>query len=218
MNTVFSNRCDAGQKLAKKLVAYTDNPNAIVLGLPRGGVVVAHEIAKSLNLPLDVCLVRKLSLPNNPEAAMGAIAKDTLLPQDSNAVTIIDQNTTEIHRLQPDQIQAIAAKEKTKLKRRESCYRNYRPIQAMSNHTVILADDGMATGLTMCAAITLVRQHQPKEIIIAIPVSSKQAISKVTPQVDDVIYLVMPNSLGAVGFWYEDFSQVTDKEVCDLLS
>lgn len=248
MNTVFSNRGDAGQKLAQRLLYYTNNLEVIVLGLARGGVPVAYEIAKKLNLPLDVCLVKKLGLPSSPETAMGAISlytqrdappgaisegvsfrnplgrhgltdgKDVLLDNYREDITIIDQDTAKINRLQSKQIQAIAAKKKAELRWRESRYRNSRPMLQIYNRTVILVDDGMATGLTMHAAIEVLSQHQPAEIIIAIPVASGQAIAKVEHLVDDIICLVIPHSLGAVGFWYEDFSQTTDLEVCNLLA
>ena len=218
MNAVFSDRHDAGQKLAQQLLDYTNKSKAIVLGLPRGGVPVAYEIAKKLNLPLDVCLVKKLGLPDNPEVAMGAVAEDTLVRNYSGQVTIIDQNTAKTNQLQPEQIQAIAAQEKAELRWRESCYRHCRPMLAISNQIVILVDDGMATGLTMHAAVEVLQQHQPAEIIIAIPIASRQAIARVKHQVDNCICLVTPRSLRAVGFWYEDFNPTTDREVCDLLS
>lgn len=218
MSAVFFNRQDAGQKIAKQLIAYANNPNAIVLGLPRGGVPIAYELAKYLHLPLDVCLVRKLSLPDNPEMAMGAIAEDALLPNDGNEITIIDQNITKRNRLQPEKVQAIAEKEKAELRWRESLYRPCRPMLTISKRTVIVTDDGMATGLTMLAAVQVLRQHKPAKIIIALPVSSQYAITNVKNQVEDLICLTIPKSLGAVGLWYEDFSQVTNREVCNFLN
>jgi predicted phosphoribosyltransferase len=217
MNAVFSDRRDAGQKLAQQLLAYTNSSQAIVLGLPRGGVPVAYEIAKSLNIPLDVCLVRKLGLPGYPETAMGAVAEDALLNNYSGSITIIDQDTAQNSGLSPERIQAIAAKEKAELRWRESCYRHSRPMLTIDHRTIIVVDDGLATGLTMHAAVEVLRQHQPAEIIIATPVASRQAIAKLKHQVNQIICLVTPKSLGAVGFWYENFTQTTDQEVCNLL-
>ena len=224
MNAVFSNRRDAGQKLAQQLTDYTDNPNAIVLALPRSGVPVAFEVAKKLNLPLDVCLVRKLGLPGNPELAIGAVAEDAILPNYSGYITIIDRNTKNIHGVEQSEIQAmpsasyaIAAKEKAELRWREACYRHSRPMLTITDRTVIIVDDGMATGLTMHAAVEALNKHQPLEIIVATPVAAWQAIVKVELLVDDLICLKTPKALGAVGFWYEDFGQTTDQEVCDLL-
>jgi putative phosphoribosyl transferase len=218
MNAVFPNRRDAGQKLAQQLVAYTNKLDVIVLALPRGGVPVAYEIAKELNLPLDVCLVRKLGLPAHPEMAMGSIAEDALLPDYSGEITIIDRDTTKQYGVKELEIQAIAAKEKAELRWRESCYRHYRPMLAIANRTLIVVDDGISTGLTMHAAVEVLSQHQPAGMIIATPVASHQAIARLKRQVDNFICLVAPKSLGAVGFWYEDFSPTTDKEVCDLLN
>ena len=166
----------------------------------------------------DVCLVRKLGLPDYPEVAMGAIAEDALLSQYTGNITIIDRNTTQLNNLTSQDIQAIAAKEKAELKWRESCYRQHRPMIKLANRTIILTDDGIATGLTMHAAVEILRQHQPQKIIIAIPVAAREAIAKLEPRVDQIICLLQPKSLGAVGFWYEDFNQVSDQEVCDLLS
>lgn len=218
MNTVFFDRHDAGQKLAQQLLAYTNEPGTIVLGLPRGGVPVAYEIAKTLNIPWDVCLVRKIGLPKYPETAMGAVAEDALLHNYSGSITIIDQDTAKTSGLSLGQIQAIAAKEKAELKWRESCYRHSRPMLKICNRTIIVADDGMATGLTMHAAVEILCQHQPVSIIVATPVASRQAIAKLEPLVDRITCLIKPQYLGAVGLWYKDFSQITDQEVCELLN
>ncbi|PSB09327.1 phosphoribosyl transferase [Pleurocapsa sp. CCALA 161] len=218
MKPVFSNRREAGKKLAQKLTAYANHPQAIVLGLPRGGVPVAYEIAKTLNLPLDVCLVKKLGLPNNPETAMGAVVEDELLPDYCGNITIINQNTTQIHGVNSEQLRAIAAQAKVELRWRDRCYRSFRPLLKISQHIVIIVDDGIATGQTMEAAVTVLRRHKPKKIIIATPVASKSAIEQLATQVDDFICLIKPKYLGAVDFCYEDFTQTTDREVCDLLS
>ena len=225
MNAVFYNRCDAGQKLAQKLTVYTNNPDVIVLALPRGGVPVAYEIAQSLNLPLDVCLVRKIGLPDNPETAMGAIslrhsfacAENALINDDSDYITIVDRSRIDSYQVEQSQIQTVAAKEKAELKCRETRYYHCRPMLTVSDRTVILVDDGIATGLTMYAAVEALSRQQPAKIIIAVPVASWQAIATLEGEVDNLICLEVPKTLGAVGFWYEDFSQTTDEEVCNLL-
>lgn len=218
MNAVFSDRHDAGKKLAQQLIAYKHQAQTIVLALPRGGVPVAYEIAKILNIPLDVCLVRKLGLPNYPEIAMGAVGEAALADNSSGIITVIDQDTAQASGLTFSQIQAIAAKEKAQLKSRESCYRHSRSMLTIDHRTIILVDDGMATGLTMHAAVEVLRQHHPAKIMIAIPVASQQAIAKLQPKVDQITCLVAPKILNGVGFWYEDFSQTTDQEVCNLLT
>lgn len=218
MKAVFPNRREAGRRLATKLIAYANNPQAIVLGLPRGGVPVAYEIAKSLNLPLDVCLVRKLSLPNYPETAMGAIAENALVHNYSGNITIINRNIAQIHGVNSEQIKAIAAKEQAELRWRDSCYRHCRPMLKIPGCIVIVVDDGIATGLTMQAAITALRQHRPEKIVIATTVASLSAVKQLATEVDDIICLIKPKELRAVSLWYEDFTQTTDQEVCDLLS
>lgn len=217
MNAVFSNRREAGRRLAEKLTSYLNHPQAIVLGLPRGGVPVAYEIAKRLHLPLDVCLVKKIGLPDYPEIAMGAIAEDALVHDYSGNITIID-TTNKNSGIEPAQIQAIAAQVKAELRWRERCYRHYRPMLEIGKSIVIVADDGIATGFTMHAAVTALQKHQPQKIIIATPIVSCEGIKQLETLVDNISYLVKPKSLNAVGFWYEDFSQVSDREVCDLLS
>lgn len=218
MNAVFRDRRDAGQKLAQRLLDYANQSNTIVFGLPRGGVPVAYEIAKKLNLPLDVCLVRKLGTPRNPELAMGAVAESSLIHDYNSQITILDRVQVQTERLNRKAVQAIAAKEKAELRWRESCYRHYRPMLTVANRTVIVVDDGMATGLTMHAAIKAISKNQPAKIVVAIPVASSLAIAKLENLADEFACLVTSESLGAVGFWYEDFSQIDDREVCDLLS
>lgn len=218
MNAVFVNRQEAGRRLAEKLTAYLNHPQGIVLGLPRGGMVVAYEVAKQLNLPLDVCLVKKLGLPDYPEIAMGAIAEDTLMHNDHDKITIIDQNLARSNGVDPEQINAIAAIVQAELRWRNSCYRHFRPLLKIKGSVVIVVDDGIATGLTMNAAIKTLQQQQPQKILIATPVALQKTQQQLATLVDDITCLVTPKSLNAVGFWYEDFSQVTDQEVCDLLA
>ena len=218
MQVMLPNRKEAGKRLAKKLTAYTNQPQAIVLGLPRGGVVVANEIARALNLPLDICLVKKLGTPGNPEVAMGAIAEPALRHNYSGDIMIIDENTTQTHNIDREAIREVFATEKANLRWRERCYRNYRPMLEIRDRIVIVADDGIATGLTMQAAIEVLRQHQPQKIIVAVPVIAYSVAKRLQTQADEIVYLIAPKSLYAVGFWYEDFTQTTDQEVCDLLA
>lgn len=217
MNAVFKDRKEAGRKLAKQLTSYVNHPQAIVLGLPRGGVPVAYEIAKNLNLPLDVCMVRKLGLPNYPETAMGAIAEDALVHDYSGKITVINADIVQASGIDQAQIQAIAAKERAELRWRSFFYRNYRPIVKIRDQTIILVDDGIATGSTIYAAIIALQKHKPKQIVIAVPVTSSQGAERLNLYVDNFIYVVKTESFSSVGFWYEDFSQVTDQEVRDLL-
>ncbi len=218
MNPVFSNRQEAGRKLASKLTAYLNNSQAIVLGLPRGGVPVAYEIAKILNLPLDVCLVKKLTISSNSEIVIGAIAEDALVHDYSGRMIIIDQDITQTYEIDPETIRAIAARAKAELKWRDACYRHFRPLLKIRERVVILVDDGIATGSTIHAAVTALRQHKPKQIIIATPIASLDGVKRIKTYADDLICLITAKSLYAVDFWYEDFSPVTDQEVCELLS
>ena len=169
MTRIFTNRQEAGQRLAQQLTAYANHPEAIVLGIPRGGVPVAYEIAKTLNLPLDVCLAKKLGLPNEPKTTIGAITEDAQLPDGCSNITIINQNTAQ-HQVNSEKIQNIslrtwlryAAQEKAELSWRDSCYLKFRPMLRVSQRTVIVVDDGIATGQTMQAAIAVLKRHKPK--------------------------------------------------------
>ena len=218
MNTVLLDRKEAGRQLAHQLIAYDRHPQGIVLGLPRGGVPVAYEIASNLHLPLDVCLVRKIGLPQNSEVAVGAVAEDALLHDYSGNITIIDRNTAQIHGIDKELLQAIAARVKTELRWRDNCYRHHRPMLPLSGRVTILVDDGIATGLTMHAAVKVIQQHEPQKIIIATPVASTSAIEELKLEVDEIVCLSIPEKFNAVSFWYRDFPQVTDREVCELLS
>ena len=218
MKNMLLNRQEAGYRLAQKLIAYQNHPQGVILGLPRGGVPVAYEIAHELHLPLDVCLVRKLGLPQNPEVAVGAVAEDALLHNYSGNITIVDRDTAQIHQIDHQQIQAIAAKVKAELRWRDNCYRHCRPMAQIRDRIVIVVDDGIATGLTMHAAVKVLQKHQPQKIIIATPVASPSAIQQLKPEVDEIVCLFTPQHFNAVSVWYQDFQQVSDQEVCDLLS
>lgn len=205
----FANRQQAGQRLAIALERYRRNPSAIVLGLPRGGVPVAYEIAKHLQIPLDVLIVRKLGVPGHEELAMGAIAGEGILF--INQTLIKDLGITESVTKQ------IADRELHELRRREKVYRGDRPFPSLKNKTVILVDDGIATGASMRSAIRALKTLGPKEIIVAIPVAPANTCRELEKEVDRVICLYQPSPFHAVGQWYEDFTQTTDEEVSTLL-
>lgn len=210
MNVRFSNRTEAGQQLAAKLLDYANRPDVIVLALPRGGVPVGYEIARSLNVPLDVCLVRKLGVPGQEELAMGAIAP--------GGVTVLNQDVISSLQISRQALLQVATQEKQELERRMQVYRGDRPLPQIQNRTVILVDDGIATGSTLRAAITLLQRQQPQAIVVAVPVaplSTCQALQKIVQQ---VVCLSNPEPLRSIGMWYRNFSQTTDEEVCYLLA
>lgn len=205
----FRDRIHAGQYLAAKLQKYAHKPKTIVLGLPRGGVVVAHEIARELALPLDIFLVRKLGVPGYEELAMGAIA--------SGGIQVLNQDVLHSINISRDEIQSITEREENELKRREIAYRNNRPRLDLKDYTIILVDDGLATGATMRAAVTALRKQGPQKIIIAVPTASPETCDEFRAKVDDIICGITPSPFNAVGLWYDDFSQTSDEEVRDLL-
>lgn len=204
------NRIEAGQLLAEKLTAYANRPDAIVLGLPRGGVPVAFELAKALNLPLDICLVRKLGVPGHEELAMGAIGW--------GEVVTINEDVVKWLNISQEMIAKVAQQEKQELQRRDRLYRGNRPIPDVQHRTVILVDDGIATGSTLRAAIATLRQQEPDRIVVAAPVAPPVICDRLQAEVDEVVCLMMPEALSAISCWYEDFSQTTDAEVCNLLA
>lgn len=206
---LFRDRTEAGKKLAQKLKAYANRPDVLVLGLPRGGVPVAFEVAMTLNAPLDVFLVRKLGVPGRTEFAMGAIA--------SCGVRILNREIIEERNISEEAIVRAAAQEQRELSRREYAYRGDRPFLDLSDRTVILVDDGMATGATMLAATVAVRQKHPKRIIAAVPVSAREICHEFQLEVDEIICAETPRPFNSVGLWYENFSQTTDAEVRNLL-
>jgi putative phosphoribosyl transferase len=209
MVAIFQNRMDAGRLLARKLTAYANRPDVLVLGLPRGGVPVAFEVAKALNLPLDVFVVRKLGLPGQEELAMGAIA--------TGGVRVLNDEVVKAWRI-PDKIVEEVTKEETEeLERRELLYRSDRPALDVGGHTVILVDDGIATGMTMFAAIAALQQQGPERIIVAVPVAAPETCAELREKVTEVVCLMMPSELYAISLWYKDFSQTSNEEVRDLL-
>lgn len=206
----FRNRSDAGRRLAPRLAQYADRAEVIVLGLPRGGVPVAHEVAHHLRVPLDVFLVRKIGAPYHPELAMGAIAE--------GGVKVLDQSLIEQLRVPEAAVRDVIRREQMELARRERLYRAGRRLPALKGRTVILVDDGLATGATMEAAIKAVRQHGPARIVVAAPVGAPETCDRLGRLADEVVCAEQPARLEAVGLWYEDFSQTSDEEVHALLA
>lgn len=210
MKTQFSNRTQAGQFLAENLSAYADRDDVLVLALPRGGVPVAAEVAKRLNAPFDVFVVRKLGLPDQPELAMGAIA--------TGGVRVLNRDVVDSLGIPEIVIDAVAAAEQEELARRERAYRDDRPTPDVHGKTVILVDDGIATGSTMLAAVAALRQLDAARIIVAAPVIAGLTYYQIRRAADDVAAVIAPEKFFGVGQWYEDFSQTTDEEVRALLA
>jgi len=210
MKTQFFNRTEAGQFLAESLSAYADRNDVIVLALPRGGVPVASEVAKRLNAPLDVFVVRKLGLPGHPELAIGAIA--------SGGVRVFNGEVVNALRIPDEVIDAVSAEELIELQRREKAYRAGLPPLELEGKTVIVVDDGIATGSTMLAAVAALRQLNATRIVVAAPVIAASTFSEIQRAADDVAAVMLPECFHAVGQWYEDFSQTSDEEVRDLLA
>lgn len=206
----FSNRQDAGRQLASCLGEYANRPGVTVLGLPRGGVPVAAQVAASLHAPLDVLVVRKLGVPGQPELAMGAIAEGGAQVRHHDLIADIGLSTREVdHAVAVQQIE---------LERRVHLYRGDRARLPLRGRTVVLVDDGLATGATMEAAIASVRGHDPREVIVAVPVGAADTCRRLRAQADAVVCPRCPGHFGAVGQWYDDFAQTTDDEVTALLT
>ena len=210
MERAFANRTEAGRQLAEKLEKYAGRDDVIVLGLPRGGVPVAYEVAKRLRTPLDVFIVRKLGVPGFEELAAGAIA--------SGGVRVLNQDVVRAIPYAEEAIEAVTAKETTELQRREQIYREGRPPPELRDRTVILIDDGLATGATMRAAVKALRQRGAARIVVAVPVGPPDTCHEIEEQADETICLSMPAFFQAVGQYYEDFSQTSDEDVRELLS
>jgi putative phosphoribosyl transferase len=205
----FRNRTEAGQLLAKKLTAYANRADVLVLGLPRGGVPVAYEIAVALNLPLDICLVRKLGAPGNKELAMGAIGM--------GGVMVLNQDVVESLQVSTQAIARVVALEEKELERRDRAYRGERPFPDLQGLAIVLVDDGIATGATLRAAIATLRQQQPARIIVAVPVAPLSTYNELKAEVDEVVSLVTPERFYSISVWYDQFDQTTDEEVRHLL-
>lgn len=208
-STRFLNRAHAGQSLAKALTRYAGQDDVLVLGLARGGVPVAYEVARKLAAPLDVMLVRKLGVPGWEELAMGAIA--------SGGVQVLNQEVIRSAMVSDQEVAAAAATQLKELQRREQLYRPHRGHPQILNQTVILVDDGIATGSTILAAVRALRKQKPDRIVIAVPVASVEASALLRPLVDDYIALLVPADFRAVGYWYDNFPQTSDAEVTEFL-
>jgi len=206
----FADRADAGRVLAKELAAYAGRRDVIVLGLPRGGIPVAYEVACALDLPLDVFLVRKLGAPGQEELAMGAIA--------SGDVVVVNDEVIDALKISVEELRAEVEKERRDLDRREAIYRSGRPLIDIKGKTVILIDDGLATGSTMRAAVAALRRQKPARIVVAVPVGASSTCAEFDRIADECVCAIAPEHFRSVGLWYEDFAQTDDGAVCDLLA
>jgi putative phosphoribosyl transferase len=206
---LFRDRTEAGQMLAEKLGAYAGRDDVLVLALPRGGVPVAFEVARALKAPLDIFLVRKLGVPGHEELAMGAIA--------AGNIRILNQDVVRQLRIPERVIDAVAQTEDRELTRRERLYRDDRPAPDVRGKTVILVDDGLATGSTMYAAVAALRRQQPSRIVVAVPTAAPATCEAFQKVVDEIVCAATPEPFQAVGIWYDDFSQTSDEEVRSLL-
>jgi putative phosphoribosyl transferase len=209
MSFKFRDRTEAGQLLAARLTNYANRPDVLVLALPRGGVPVGFEIAQALNLPLDICLVRKLGVPGQEELAMGAIAP--------GGIMVLNNDVLRTMQISRQALLEVANSEKQELERRMLAYRGDRPAPQIRDRLIILVDDGIATSSTLRAAITLLQRQAPQGIIVAAPVAPATVCESLQNLVQDVVCLSTPEPLHSIGMWYKDFSQTTDEEVCTLL-
>jgi putative phosphoribosyl transferase len=209
MKPRFHDRTEAGKLLAAQLADYADRSDVWVLGLPRGGVPIAYEIAHALNLPLDICLVRKLGVPEQRELAMGAIAPDNVMILNHEIIKALGVTRSALEQVIQEETQELA--------RREHLYRGDRPEPDVTGKTVILVDDGIATSSTLRAAIATLRQKNPQAIVVAVPVAAGAACESLSAIVDRLVCLTTPEPLQSIGMWYVDFSQTSDEEVQQLL-
>jgi putative phosphoribosyl transferase len=210
MPRIYADRADAGRALAKSLARLRAAPDTIVLGLPRGGVPVAYEVAARLELPLDVLVVRKLGLPQQPELAMGAIA--------SGGALVVNDDVVRYLGGREEAFEAVRAREQAELERRERGYRGARSPLEMTGRTAIVVDDGLATGATMEAAVRALQSLGARRVIVAVPVASVEARQRIEAVADEVVCVATPEFFSAVGQWYADFGQTEDDEVRDLLA
>jgi len=206
----FRDRLTAGRQLALSLEHYQDVPGVLVLALPRGGVPVGYEVARALRAPLDVYLVRKLGVPGHEELAMGAVA--------SSGVRVLNHDTIDHLAIAPAVIDQVTVVEQREIERQEHLYRGDRPAPDVRGRTVILVDDGLATGSTMRAAAAALRLHKPARLVVAVPTAALQTCEELRCEVDEVICTITPEPFYAVGLWYQDFSETSDQEVRDLLA
>ena len=209
MSIRYRDRSHAGRALAARLMAWAGRPDVLVLALPRGGVPVAYEVAHALDAPLDIFLVRKLGLPGHEEFAIGAIA--------TGGVRVLNEELLDHLGLDASDVESLTLRERAELERRERAYRGDRPPPDVRGKTVILVDDGLATGSTMRAAIEALRLEGPAKIIVGVPTAAAETCDELTGLVDEVVCASTPEPFLAVGLWYDDFSQTTDEEVRELL-
>lgn len=210
MHALFRNRPGAGKQLARELMRYAGRGDVIVLALPRGGVPVGFEIARALSVPFDVFVVRKLGLPFHEELGMGAIA--------SGGARVLNDEVIDLYAISDDEIERVVESEARELERRQRLYRGDRPFPHLGNRTVILVDDGLATGSTMRVAVMALREEHPDRIVVAVPVAARDTCDALRDLCDDVICLETPEPFSVVGQWYEDFEQITDEEVHAVLT
>jgi putative phosphoribosyl transferase len=209
MDQVFRDRQDAGIQLAARLLRYAGDPTVVVLGLPRGGVPVAYQVARRLDAPLDIFVVRKLGVPGHRELAMGAIA--------TGGVRVLNPEVVTALRINEPVIAAVATQEQIELERQERVYRGNVPFPGLAGRIVIVVDDGLATGSTMRAAVRALRQMQPARIVVAAPVAAAETCRSLAAEADEVVCVSTPELFHAVSMWYQEFSQTTDEEVRSLL-
>lgn len=206
----YRDRADAGRRLAAALGEYAGRGDVLVLALPRGGVPVAFEVARALDAPLDLFLVRKLGVPGHEELAMGAIAM--------GGVRVLNSHVVDTLRIPDAAIAAAAAQEEVELRRRDAAYRGDRLPPDVRGRTVVVVDDGLATGATMRAAVAALRAQEPAELVVAVPVAARETVDALAADVDRVVCPLLPEPFQAVGLWYDDFTQTEDDEVRDLLA
>lgn len=207
---LFKNRKDAAMILLEKLKNHKNQSDTIILALPRGGVPIASILATGLNLPLHLCLVRKLGVPSHKELAMGAIAKDDTIYLNKTLIALLN--------IQEKEIANVINEEQKELARRTKVYQDNWSLQTLTDKTVIVVDDGVATGATLHAAIMIIKKYQPKKIIVALPIAAQESFAMLKKMVDEIICIGIPKYLNSVGEWYEQFDQVSDQEVLQLMA
>jgi putative phosphoribosyl transferase len=207
---MFTDRRQAGRVLARRLFAYQGREDAVVLGLPRGGVPVAAEVARELRVPLDVFVVRKLGVPGNEELAMGAVGP--------GGVIVVDWQTVESFQVRADELDGVVKREQAELARRERVYRGNAPPRPLASRVAILVDDGLATGASMRAAIQAIRAQNPARVVVGVPIAAPSTCQELSLEVDEIVCAITPEPFLSVGLWYRNFRQTTDDEVRQLLS
>lgn len=207
---IFADRIEAGRSLAWRLEKFANRPDVVVLGVPRGGVPVAFEVARALHVPLDVLVIRKLGVPGHEELGFGAVSL--------GGTRVLDRDMLRNLGISPAEVESITARERTELLRREESYRGSRPPLPIQGKTAILVDDGIATGASLLAGIRAVRALEPAKIVVAVPVAPPESCERLADEVDEIVCVATPEPFGAVGQFYDDFRQITDQEVTDLLA